>query len=98
MTKASFSRRGCPRIRQNASRLASGGAARTGSRLAPVLCRGGLSQPVVEADLAEVESIRRHQAALFQLGAEVPRLRVSDDRARVSVRSQGLLDELIEAE
>ena len=60
--------------------------------------RGGLSQPVVIAEPAELDRVRRHQAALLQLGAEVLGLRVSDDGPRIALRYQSVLDELVKAE
>src|SRR5215211_3322022 len=85
----------CGRVQMYPSRKANSDAP-PGSHL--VLRRGGLCQPVAETDLAEVDRVRRQQAALLQLGAEVARLRVGDDRARIALRPEALADELIEGE
>jgi hypothetical protein len=63
-------------------------------------CRsgGGLRQPVLEAGLAEPRTAARNQRALAHLRAEVARVRISDDLARIFFRAEAASDQGVEAE
>jgi hypothetical protein len=57
-----------------------------------------LPEPVFETNLTESRVIARNECALAQFGAEVARLRVRDNRARIVAGAEALSDQRIEAE
>src|SRR5262245_33722779 len=57
-----------------------------------------LFQPRLESHLAELGLAGGDQRSLAELGAEVPRVRVDDDRARVVARGETLTNQIVEAE
>lgn len=59
---------------------------------------GAARQPVGVLGLAERRAVARHEVALPHLGAEVVRVRVGDDPARVVPRRQGVPEELVHPE
>jgi hypothetical protein len=60
--------------------------------------RSWTAQPDTESGLAEDRFVAGNQAALVRFGAEVARLRVSDDFTRIVPRRQALPDEFVETE
>jgi alkyl hydroperoxide reductase subunit AhpF len=48
----------------------------------------GLTEPLLQADLAEPRAVGRDQRALAEFGPEVSRVRVSDHFARIATRDQ----------
>src|SRR5262245_18548897 len=60
--------------------------------------RRGLLEPVLEARLGEPGAGVRHEGALAQEGAVVPRAGVGDHLARIVTRAEGAADQVVEAE
>jgi len=58
----------------------------------------GLIPPLLEADLSESRVGGRNQRAFAEFGPEVPRVRISDDVARVVAREKVLTDQVIETQ
>ena len=68
------------------------------ARRLPLALKDGLTQPLLEADLAESRVVGRNQRALAEFGPEVPRMRVNDNLAGVVARAEALADQFIETE
>src|SRR5262245_63355876 len=58
----------------------------------------GLSEPVLETNLAELRIIVWNECALGQFRAKVTRTRIGHDFPRIVLRTEALTNELVEAE
>src|SRR5262245_19981789 len=59
---------------------------------------GGLTQPLLEADLSESRVAGGNERTLAKLSPEVPRVRIDDHLARVVACAESLTDQFIETE
>ena len=57
-----------------------------------------LAEPLVEPDVAQPRLAPGNQRTFIQFGPEVPRVRISDDVARVVAREKVLTDQVIETQ
>src|SRR3954471_17528768 len=57
-----------------------------------------LEEPIVESDLAKSRAVSGNKRSFGELGAEITRVRIGDDVARIMPRGESLTDQLVEAE